>query len=78
MVQFILRQNLMTTKFKLKESVTSLCAARQGRGLTAVSYQHYYIIVTENTKYALRVANPRAADRPACGWPPEGHIVMTP
>jgi hypothetical protein len=30
------------------------------------------------TKYALRVANPRAADRPAGGWPPEGRIVMTP
>jgi hypothetical protein len=24
------------------------------------------------------MANPRAADRPAGGWPPEGQIVMTP
>jgi hypothetical protein len=32
----------------------------------------------KNTKYALRAANPRAADRPAGGWPLEGHIVMTP
>jgi hypothetical protein len=29
------------------------------------------------SKYALRVANPRAADRPAGGWPPEWRIVMT-
>jgi hypothetical protein len=27
------------------------------------------LIVTENAKYALRVANPRAANRPAGGWP---------
>jgi hypothetical protein len=26
----------------------------------------------------MRVANPRAADRPAGGWPPAGHIIMTP
>jgi hypothetical protein len=26
----------------------------------------------------MRVANPWAADRPAGGWPPEGHIVITP
>jgi hypothetical protein len=35
-------------------------------------------MITENTKYALRVANPRAADRAAGGSPPEGRIVMTP
>jgi hypothetical protein len=29
--------------------------------------------VTKKHKYALRVS-----DRPAEGWPPEGHIVMTP
>jgi hypothetical protein len=23
-------------------------------------------------------ANPLAANRPARGWPPEGHIIMTP
>jgi hypothetical protein len=34
-------------------------------------------VVTENTKYPLRVANPRAADRPTGCWPPKGHIVMT-
>ena len=32
----------------------------------------------KTTKYALRVANPRAADRLAGGWPPERRIVMTP
>jgi hypothetical protein len=36
------------------------------------------VVVTENTKYALKVANPWAADRPAKGWPPEGHIITTP
>jgi hypothetical protein len=35
-------------------------------------------MVTETTKYALMAANPRAADRPAEGWSPEGRIVMTP
>jgi hypothetical protein len=35
-------------------------------------------IVTENTKYGLRMANPRAADRPAGGWSPEGRVIMTP
>jgi hypothetical protein len=35
------------------------------------------LIVTENTKYALRVANPNVADRLARGWPPKGWIVMT-
>jgi hypothetical protein len=34
--------------------------------------------ITETTKYALRVANPREAERPAVGWPPEGCIAMTP
>jgi hypothetical protein len=33
-------------------------------------------IVTENTKYALRVANPQAADRPARGWLPKARIIM--
>jgi hypothetical protein len=31
----------------------------------------------KNTKYALRVANPRVADRLAGGWPPEGRIIMS-
>jgi hypothetical protein len=35
-------------------------------------------MITETTKYALRAANPRAADRPAGGWPSEGRILMTP
>jgi hypothetical protein len=35
-------------------------------------------MVTKNTKYALRAANPRAADRPPGGWPSEGRMVMTP
>jgi hypothetical protein len=30
----------------------------------------------KNTNYALRTANPRAANRPAGGWPPAGRIVM--
>jgi hypothetical protein len=30
------------------------------------------------TKYALRVANPRAADRPAGGWQHEGRVVINP
>jgi hypothetical protein len=43
-----------------------------------VKKEYYYLIITETTKYALRAANRRAADRPAKGWLPEGHIVMTP
>jgi hypothetical protein len=35
-------------------------------------------MITENTKYAFRVANPRAADRPAGSWLPEGCIITTP
>jgi hypothetical protein len=38
-----------------------------------VKKQHYYLILTENTKYDLRVANPWTA-----GWPPSGRIIMTP
>jgi hypothetical protein len=38
----------------------------------------YPSIVTENTKFALRVANPRQADRPVGGWPPAVRIVLTP
>jgi hypothetical protein len=37
---------------------------------------NYQSIVTENTKYALKVANPQAADRPAGGWPPKARIIM--
>jgi hypothetical protein len=36
-----------------------------------VKKEHYLLRVTENTKYALRVANPLEASRPAGGWPPE-------
>jgi hypothetical protein len=44
------------------------------------------ILLTENTKYALRVANPwvaeaeaeAEADRPTGGWLLEGCIVITP
>jgi hypothetical protein len=43
-----------------------------------IKKEHHTLIVTENTKYALRVANPRAADRPAGVWPPEERIIMTP
>jgi hypothetical protein len=32
----------------------------------------------KNTKYALRAADPRVANGPADGWPPEGRIIMTP
>jgi hypothetical protein len=35
-------------------------------------------MLRNNTKYALRVANPQVADRLARGWAPEGRIVMTP
>jgi hypothetical protein len=45
---------------------------------TMLKKYHYYLIVTETTKYALRVANPRAGNMPAGGWPPERHIVMIP
>ena len=38
---------------------------------------YYYIMVTENTKYALRVADPWAADRTAGDWFPKGRIFMT-
>jgi hypothetical protein len=44
---------------------------------------HHYVAIakkhtiTENTKYALRVANPRADNRLTGGWRPEGCIVMT-
>jgi hypothetical protein len=34
--------------------------------------------MTENTKYALRAANLRAANRLAGVWPPAGRIVVTP
>jgi hypothetical protein len=43
----------------------------QGHNVKKENYQ------LKTSKYALRAANPRAADRPAAGWPPEGHIVMT-
>jgi hypothetical protein len=36
------------------------------------------LIVTKNTKYALRAANPWVADRPTREWLPKGRIVMTP
>jgi hypothetical protein len=45
---------------------------------TMLKKEYYYSIVTQTTKYALRAADPRAADRPAGGWPPGGRIVMTP
>jgi hypothetical protein len=35
-------------------------------------------MISENTKNALRVANPRTADRPAGDWLPAGRIIMTP
>jgi hypothetical protein len=34
--------------------------------------------VTKNYNYALTVANLRAAVKPAGGWPPKEHFVMTP
>jgi hypothetical protein len=34
-------------------------------------------MVIKNTKYALRIADPWAADRLAGGWPSEGRIIMT-
>jgi hypothetical protein len=44
----------------------------------SVKKLYYYLIVTKNAKYTLRVANPRAADRPAGSWLPEACIIMTP
>jgi hypothetical protein len=35
-------------------------------------------IVTQNTEFTPRTANPRAAVRPAGDWPPAGRIIMTP
>jgi hypothetical protein len=35
-------------------------------------------MITKNTKYALRAANPRVADRAAGGRPLAGRIIMTP
>jgi hypothetical protein len=35
-------------------------------------FMGYPLIVTENTKYALKVANPESR------WPPEGLMIMTP
>jgi hypothetical protein len=48
----------------------------RGRGeeVEWINYRNVFV----NTKYALRVASPRAADRPAGGWPPAGRIIMTP
>jgi hypothetical protein len=34
-------------------------------------------MVNQNTKYTLRVTNPRAAYKSAGGWPSKGRIVMT-
>jgi hypothetical protein len=37
---------------------------------------YYWLMVTGTTKYGRGVANPWAADGPAGGWLPEGHIVV--
>jgi hypothetical protein len=41
-------------------------------------YKITFLIMTENTKYALRMADPPAADKPAGGWLPKGCIITTP
>jgi hypothetical protein len=43
-----------------------------------VKNYYYLLIVTKNSKYVPRMGNPWAADRPAGGWPPKRHIVITP
>jgi len=54
---------------------TAESAVQSGSAKATVRQTMLRIGVAE---YALRVANPRAADRSAGGWPPEGCIVMTP
>jgi hypothetical protein len=44
---------------------------------TMLRNNFFQLIVTETTKYALGVANSWATDRPAGGWLPKRHIVMT-
>jgi hypothetical protein len=52
---------------------------RSNRFRKSVAFSvHIVVIVTEYTKYALRVANPREADRLAGGRSPKGLIVMSP
>jgi hypothetical protein len=48
--------------------------------VTLYNVENYYysLIVTKDTHYALRVARPWVADTPGGGWPPAGHIIMTP
>jgi hypothetical protein len=50
---------------------------RQTNGRYYFIYR-YRFIITENTKYALRMANPWATDGPAGERSPEGRIAMTP
>jgi hypothetical protein len=59
---------------KAVEAVKGVCHGQADH----VKKKHEYSIVTENTKYALRLAYPGAADRPARGWAPKERIVMIP
>jgi hypothetical protein len=72
---FSLKRGFVIAGFFIMKLTTKFVIA--GISLLKVSLLQGFI-VTENTKYALRVANFRAADRPAGDWPPEGHIVVTP
>jgi hypothetical protein len=44
----------------------------------SVQIKYYSLIVIENTKYALQMANLCAADRPPASRPPTGRIILTP
>jgi hypothetical protein len=57
------------------------CRVSSGRGWAGPRihiFNTFYVQSPSVSKYARRAANPRAADRPAVGWPPEGRIIMTP
>jgi hypothetical protein len=76
------------------EDLTSIDGAGEEHGLRRWRLRHLHpsgtfhitlyglyahrAFVTKNTNYALRAGRPWAADRPAGGWPPAGHIVMIP
>jgi hypothetical protein len=42
-----------------------------------VKNEYYKLLITKNIKYIQRAANSQAADRPAWGWSPAGHIIIT-
>jgi hypothetical protein len=68
---------LVGTTTYLRQELLVAAALVNPVGDAAKGQVHHQVQV-KNTQHALRVANPRAADRPAGGWPPEGRIIMTP